>query len=131
MRRTTVLSGIFVTSLAACQKPGPPADSVPGARDEPAASSDRPAVPGRTERDAAADDSVTMRYACEQGHEIEIVGGDTARIRLNDGRVVEIVRVADSSPPRYSGEALSFDVASTGGTLGQHEVGGFSCREAD
>jgi hypothetical protein len=72
-----------------------------------------------------------MRYRCEQGHRVDIVGGDSARVTLADGRVVDIPRVADSAPPRYSGIALSFEVSSDGATLGQDEVGGFACREAD
>jgi hypothetical protein len=74
---------------------------------------------------------ITMRYRCEQGHRVDIVGGNSARITLADGRIVDIPRVADSAPPRYAGIALSFEVGSEGGTLGQDEVGGFACREAD
>ena len=74
---------------------------------------------------------ILMRYSCEQGHRVDIVGGNAARVTLADGRVVDIPRVADSAPPQYSGVALSFEVGSDGAMLGQHEVGGFACREAD
>jgi hypothetical protein len=72
---------------------------------------------------------ITMRYSCEQGH--RVVVGDTAQVTLADGRVVDIPRVADSAPPRYAGEALSFEVGNEGGILGQDETGGFACHETD
>ena len=74
---------------------------------------------------------ITMRYSCEQGHRVDIVGDDTAQVTLADGRVVDIPRVAGGAPPRYAGEALSFEVDNKGAMLGQDETGGFSCHEAD
>jgi hypothetical protein len=79
----------------------------------------------------ASSAGITMRYSCEQDHRVDIVAGNTARVTLADGRVVDIPRVAGSAPPRYAGEALSFDVGNEGATLGQDETGGFACHEAD
>jgi hypothetical protein len=119
LRIALVLLPIAALGAASCRKPaaeapvtahGPDAATAPAAR---------------------ADPDVTMRYACEHGHSVAILRGEIARVSLADGRVVEIPRVADSAPPHYSGVALSFDVGSDGATLGQHEVGGFACREAD
>lgn len=74
---------------------------------------------------------ITMRYSCEQDHRVDIVGSNTARVTLADGRVVDIPRVAGSAPPRYAGEALSFEFGNRGAVLGQDETGGFACHEAD
>jgi hypothetical protein len=136
MRRIfVVMLGLLVVELAACQKPAPPAEPAPSAGNEPAAATtpaDTPDTSAPNEGGAAdASAGITMRYSCDGGHGVAIVRGDTARVTLADGRVVEIKRVADSSPPRYSGEALSFEVGNDGGTLGQDETGGFACREAD
>ncbi len=133
-RIAVVMLGIAAAGLAACQKPAPTTETSAPGRDEPAAaaSADLPDTSAPNESGAAeASQGITMRYTCDQGHSVAIVRGDTARVTLADGRVVEIGRVADSSPPRYRGEALSFEVGSDGATLGQDEVGGFACREAD
>lgn len=73
---------------------------------------------------------VTARYACESGHRVDIVRGEVARVTLADGRVVHLRR-SDETPPRYRGEALSFEVHGNGATLGQHEVGGFDCQPVE
>ena len=80
---------------------------------------------------ADAQPSVMMRYSCEQGHRVDIIGGNTARVTLADGRVVDVPRVAGSAPPRYAGVALSFEVGSDGAMLGQDETGGVSCHASD
>lgn len=113
-----VLSTCAVLILGACQKPGEPAP--------PAASA--PATDDTSKRD---DDVITMRYRCDSGHSVAIVRGELARVTLADGRVVEITRVTDSSPPQFEGEALSFQITGDGATLGQHEVGGFACTAED
>lgn len=86
--------------------------------------------------DAAADaaspdgDSASMRYSCEGGYAVAIVG-DTARVTTPDGRTLELARAADRSPPLFTGEALEFAVASDGAVLGQDEGGAFACQESD
>lgn len=113
--------------VASCQEPTSPSDKPSVSRESPTTPAPTDAIDDTPERS----DGITMRYTCEQGHSVAIVRGDTARVSLADGRVIDIPRIADSSPPRYSGVALSFDVGSNGATLGQHEVGGFACRESD
>lgn len=117
-----VLSTCAVLMLGACQKPAPPAEPARPSADAPAT------APTETQK---PDDGITMRYRCESGHSVAIVRGERARVTLADGRVVEIARVADSSPPQFEGEALSFEVTGDGATLGQHEVGGFACTAED
>jgi membrane-bound inhibitor of C-type lysozyme len=115
--------------IAGCKPTVPPPEHEAATRTETAEL--RAQTTASTPGPDASSDSITMRYRCEQGHRVDIVGGDSARVTLADGRVVDIPRVADSAPPRYSGIALSFEVSSDGATLGQDEVGGFACREAD
>lgn len=115
--------------MAGCRPTVPPPEPDTATRTETAEVSTAKATPAAQGSDTPPA-GITMRYTCEQGHRVDIVGGDTARVTLADGRVVDIPRVADSAPPQYSGVALSFEVGSEGATLGQHEVGGFACREA-
>ena len=113
-----------------CKPAVPPAQPDTATRNETAEAPAKSAIPPTSGSDAASA-GVTMRYSCDQGHRVDIVGGAAARITLADGRVVEIPRVAESAPPRYAGVALSFEVGSEGAMLGQDEAGGFACREAD
>lgn len=79
---------------------------------------------------APAGDSASMRYSCGEGYAVAIMG-DSARVTTQDGREIDLQRVADRSPPLFAGEALEFSVESDGAVLGQDEGGRFSCREAD
>ena len=123
-RVVSVVVLLLVLAAAACQQATSANDGAAPAAD----STDAAADPAES---AGTDDGVTMRYSCEEGHSVAIIRGETARVSLADGRVVDIPRIADSAPPRYSGVALSFDIGSDGATLGQHEVGGFACGESD
>lgn len=115
--------------MAGCKPTVPPPEPATATRTETAEVPPAKSTPATQGSDTPSA-GITMSYSCEQGHRVDIVGGDTARVTLADGRVVDIPRVADSAPPRYAGVALSFEVGSEGATLGQHEVGGFACREA-
>ena len=108
--------------LAGCQRPAEDTANAP-----PATSTAAVTAPADTATASSTDEGVTMRYRCDGGHAVAIVRGESARLTLADGRTVEIARVADSAPPAYRGEALSFEIGSDGGTLGQDEVGGFDC----
>jgi hypothetical protein len=79
---------------------------------------------------APAGDSASMRYTCEEGYGVAIMG-DSALVTTRDGRAIDLQRVADRSPPLFAGEALEFSVESDGAVLGQDEGGRFPCREAD
>ena len=116
--------------MAGCRPSVPPPQPETATRTETA----EPPPAKTTVATRASDTSsagITMRYSCEQGHRVDIVAGNTARITLADGRIVDIPRVDSGAPPRYAGEALSFDVDNEGGMLGQDETGGFACHEAD
>ena len=121
-RRFLILIMLIAASVVGCKRSDDDA-----AKALPATSSDADATPVDTSP-PPSDEGVSMRYRCDGGHAVAIVRGELARVTLADGRVVEIARVADSAPPAYRGEALSFDIGSSGATLGQDEVGGFDCR---
>lgn len=108
--------------LVGCKRPDDDATNTP-----PVSSDTADATPANTAATPPAGEGVSMRYRCDGGHAVAIVRGETARVTLADGRVVEIARIADSAPPIYRGEALSFEIDSDGGMLGQDEVGGFDC----
>lgn len=78
---------------------------------------------------APAGDSASMRYGCDDGYEVAIMG-DVARVTTQDGREIDLQRVAERSPPLFAGEALEFSVESDGAVLGQDEGGRFDCRES-
>lgn len=118
-----ILILVATCALIGCKRPDDGTANTP-----PPATADPDATTADTTTPPATGDGVTMRYLCDGGHAVAIVRGELARVTLADGRVVEIPRIADSAPPAYRGEALSFEVGSDGGTLGQHEVGGFDCR---
>jgi hypothetical protein len=85
------------------------------------------------ETGALPDSGAAVRlFECEGGHLVELVDGDSARITLADGRVIELPRRIDGVA-EYRGEALTFDIDADGrgGVLGQDEVGGFACEPGD
>lgn len=117
--------------VVGCKPAVPPAQPDTATRNETAEAPPAKAAILPTSGSDTPSAGITMRYSCDKGDRVEIVGGDTARITLADGRIVDIPRVADSAPTRYAGIALSFEVGSEGAMLGQDEAGGSACREAD
>lgn len=137
---TTLAAIVATLALSGCQRDHSDlATGTPGAT-EPAATQPTTALAGadtalptddatlQMDAGATASDATTMSYSCDDGHRVEIIQTDTARIMLADGRRVEITRAAGSAPPMYSGEGLQFSVGDQGGTLSQDEVGSFDCR---
>jgi hypothetical protein len=106
---------LLTTSLLLAMLAGCNADR-PAATSESEADPAPPAAPS-TSPPPAQGDGVTMRYACADGNKVDIVGGDTARVALSDGRTVELPRVDGRSPPLYSDATLQFAVGSEGGVL--------------
>jgi hypothetical protein len=121
---------LFAVLTAGCKPTVPPPQPETATRTETA----EPPPAKTTAATQGSDTSsvgITMRYSCEHGHRVDIVGGNTARVTLADGRIVDVPRLAGSAPPRYAGEALSFEVDNKGAMLAQDETGGFACHEAD
>ena len=113
--------------LAGCDRPANDETIDPPTATDPGAPPVDPVVP---DPDGAEDDAnVSMRYSCEGGWNIA-VSGDTAQVTTGDGRVIELQRVADRSPPLFAGGALEFSIDGDGAVLGQDEGGPFPCEEA-
>ncbi len=127
MRAFIPIACVCLLLLSACQQDPSPRD--PDTSAAPASESAQAVPEARNARPDTA--KSIMDYSCEGGHKVAIIdGGAVARVSLGDGRVVDLPRSADQTPPRYAGEALEFAVTSNGGMLGQDEVGGSSCEAA-
>lgn len=127
MRRSSVVlcSCLAMLALSACDRTAdndiaPPVTAETGPSNEP----------GTPDTPAPGDDTASMRYSCGGGYSVAIMG-DTARVTTQDGRTIDLPRVADRSPPLFAGEALEFSVDGDGAVLGQDEGGPFPCEEAD
>ncbi len=119
-------SCLLASGLVGCDTTETDAALEPPTTTDPGASPVDPAIPGPDDR---RDAPASMRYACEGGWNIAIVG-DTAQVTAGDGRVIELQRVADRSAPLFAGEALEFSVDADGAVLGQDEGGPFPCEES-
>ena len=107
---------LLAGTLAGCDRAEPPTPSSPvddTASTPPADASDD------------GDAMVTMRYACD-GHRVAVFGNDHVTVSM-DGRDIDLPYVADSSPPRFAGEALEFSVGADGAILGQDEGASWTC----
>ncbi len=109
-----------------CDRSDPGQAIEPPEKTDPGASPVDPSIPGPDDR---RDDTASMRYTCEGGWNIAIVG-DTAQVTAGDGRVIELQRVGERRPPLFAGEALEFSVDGDGAVLGQDEGGPFPCEES-
>lgn len=114
---------LFVAVLGAVVLAGcsaePDAALEPPVATEPGAAPVDPAV--------ADTDAATMRYSCDDGWSVAVMG-DTVVASAADGRTVELQRIADRSPPLFTGGALEFSVEDDGAMLGQDETGPLACR---
>jgi len=106
---------VLVGILAGCNRAEPPPS--PPAGD----TASTPPVDAPDDGDAM----VTMRYACD-GHRVAVFGNDHVTVSM-DGRDIDLPYVADSSPPRFAGEALEFSVGADGAVLGQDEGASWTC----
>jgi hypothetical protein len=111
------LSALAALLLAGCDRP---------------AGDDDIAAPADTTAPAPADDAaddagVTMRYSCDDGYAVAVMG-DVVRVGTADGREIELQRVADSAPPLYAGEAMEFAIGSEDAMLAQDEGANWTCR---
>jgi hypothetical protein len=81
-----------------------------------------PAAAPSAPRSESNDPAITMRYACQGDTRIEILG-ERARALLPDGRVVDMVKVAGSMPPTFTGDSLYFAIGSNDAHLSQEDGG--------
>lgn len=122
MRRPILLisTAMFVMALAACNAdrsdtPSADADPATAATPEPA-----PAAEGDTR-------NVTMRYTCDGDHAVAVHGDASVIVTMADGST-ELPRVADSAPPQFADDTLSFSINAKGAELGHVGVGTFACQ---
>lgn len=109
---------LLVGALAGCNRAEPPAAP-------PAASGTDTAPAPSPDATDAGDAMVTMRYACGD-QRVAVFGNDHATVTM-DGRDVDLAHVADSSPPRFSGEGLEFSIAADGAMLARDGEAGRAC----
>lgn len=115
---TVLFSLVAAAAIAGCNREeAPVADATPA--------TEAPAPAGDT-ADVGDDAGVTMRYACD-GQRVAVFGQDRVIVTMADGRDIDLAYVADSSPPRFSGEALDFSVAADGAVLAQDEGTTWAC----
>ena len=106
---------LLVGTLAGCNRAEPP----------PSSPADDTAATPPADASDGDDAMVTMRYACD-GHRVAVFGNDHVTVSM-DGRDIGLPYVADSSPPRFAGEALEFSVGADGAVLGQDGGASWTC----
>lgn len=119
MHRTHLLfAPILIAALAACS-----AD-----RTETSATANEPTPAATPDPTAPAPDAdVTMRYNCDGNHSVAVHGETSVTVTTADG-TIDLPRVADSSPPQFADDTLSFSIDTKGAELGHAGVGSFACR---
>lgn len=68
-----------------------------------------------------ASENVTLRYACDRGVQVSMLRSGKVDARMPDGTVAHLSRIADSSPPVFSGAGLYFRVEQERAFLSQEE----------
>ena len=120
MRSVPMLSVLAVVTLAACsaETPSPPA---------PAAA---PTPPPATPAPAPAPETVTAAYDCPTAAIVEIIReGGFARLRMTDGRIVNLGVIRGSQPPVWSEVGLRFVTTDDGAELSQDNGRTVRCTE--
>lgn len=118
MRTVQILSVLVFVTLTACsaEPPAPPAPV--------AAPSPPPAAPAPTP------ETVTATYDCPSAGVIEIIReGRFARLRMTDGRIVNLGVIRGSQPPVWSEVGLRFVTTDAGGELSQDNGRTVHCSE--
>ena len=118
MRSVPMLSALAVVMLAACSAE-PPAAPAPVAA---------PAPPQVTP--APAPETVTAAYDCPTAAVVEIIReGRFARLRMTDGRIVNLGVIRGSQPPVWSEVGLRFVTTDDGAELSQDNGRTVRCTE--
>ncbi len=117
----------LLLALAGCAAERSPA---PMEDDDAATKQSSPPVsaPASASASAPDDSEVTMRYTCDNDVHVDILRDGIARVALPDGRVVKLSRIAGSTPPVFTGEALYFSIGDEQASLSQDEGTELACR---
>lgn len=120
MHRTTqlLLPALLLSALAACS--GDRAETPAATTSPPGTSAPAPEAP-------PSDPNVTMRYTCDGDHTVAVHGDSSVTVTTADG-TTELQRVADSAPPQFADDTLSFSINQKGAELGHAGVGAFACQ---
>jgi len=120
MRHHALATALLVSAtLAGCAQPAPPA--APAAPSPPAA----PVPP-------PAPETVTAAYDCPGAAVVEIIrDGRFARLRMTDGRIVNLGVIRGSEPPVWSEVGLRFVTIDGGAELSQEAGRTVSCTPSD
>ena len=111
MTRMSPFAVAAALALSACAPDAPPPPPAPAAPEPPAA----PVPPPTPE-------TVTARYDCPTAGVIEIIrDGRFARLRMTDGRIVNLGVIRGSQPPVWSEVGLRFTGDAAGGELAQED----------
>jgi|GEM_PF-955751 len=112
MRRISItFSVIGISALAACAPDAPPPPPPP-----PPATPEPPAAP----MPPPAPETVTARFECPGAAIVEIIrDGRFARLRMTDGRIVNLGVIRGSQPPVWSEVGLRFVTTDDGAELSQ------------
>ncbi len=119
---TLLAFGLLLGACDAGRDPTPaPTDAAPVAGATPA-----------TDDTSAADVNdmagVTMRYACDREVGVDVMQDGEARARMPDGRIVKLSRIANSTPPVFTGASLYFRIGDESGYLSEDEGEEVACR---
>lgn len=122
MRSTALLfsSAALAMALVGCSADRPDT----AATDTTSAAEATPSPAPAAETDAG---NVTMRYSCDGNHAVAVHGDTSVTVTMTDGSA-QLVRVAESAPPQFADETLSFSINAKGAELGHVGVGTFACR---
>lgn len=95
--------------------------------DTPAATTSPQATSAPAPEAPPSDPNVTMRYTCDGDHTVAVHGDSSVTVTTADG-TTELQRVADSAPPQFADDTLSFSINQKGAELGHAGVGAFDCQ---
>ena len=73
-------------------------------------------------------DEITMRYACDRGVGVLVMRSGRATAQMPDGTIARLSRIADSTPPVFTGDGLYFRVGEERAFLSQEEGTELACQ---
>lgn len=74
------------------------------------------------------DSQVTMRYDCDRQVKVDVMQDGHARASMPDGRIAKLSRIANSTPPVFTGAALYFRIGNGNAFLSEDEGEEVACR---
>lgn len=129
---TTLLMALAMVLPAACHgdrsDAGVTAPDTPAATPAAAPAPDKPVATPAAAPAADHPEGATARYSCDAGVTISILHDETARVVLPNQPEVTLGRVANSTPPVYTGANLYLTVGNGDAHLSQEDGTELGCR---